>query len=247
MGHPVVHFELSGADQDGKAKFYADLLGWHANPMPDGSYVMLDTRAGSGINGGLGPSADGRGHVIFYVEADDLQPVLDRAVELGGKVAREIVETPMVTYAALTDPAGNTIGIVKSEPDQEGPPVSPGDGAAVGWWEVLGPDAPALWSFYRELFGWTLKESSGQGFQYAEVDTGTGDRGIPGGIGSSPDGQAMVSVYASVDDLQKTLDRAEELGGTTIMPPMAVMGGTSIAHLADPHGTRLGLYRSSQS
>ena len=67
-----------------------------------------------------------------------------------------------------------------------------------------------------------------------------GDKGIPGGIGSSPDGRPHVNLYATVDDLQKYLDRAEALGGKTIVPPTD-MGGVQFAMLADPQGTGLGL------
>jgi len=44
----------------------------------------------------------------------------------------------------------------------------------------------------------------------------------------------------TVDDLQKYLDRAESLGGKTIVPPTD-MGGVQFAHLADPQGTGFGL------
>jgi len=44
----------------------------------------------------------------------------------------------------------------------------------------------------------------------------------------------------TVDDLQKYLDRAESLGGKTIVPPTD-MGGVQFAHPADPQGTGFGL------
>ena len=46
-----------------------------------------------------------------------------------------------------------------------------------------------------------------------------------------------------VDNLETYLSRAEELGGTRVMPPMELPGdfGT-IAAFADPDGNRVGLW-----
>ena len=47
---------------------------------------------------------------------------------------------------------------------------------------------------------------------YGVVDTGGSD-GINGGVGPNQDGSKRVTVYAQVDDLQATLNKAEKLGG----------------------------------
>jgi predicted enzyme related to lactoylglutathione lyase len=73
------------------------------------------------------------------------------------------------------------------------------------------------------------------------VDTGAG-QGSAGGIGSSPDGNPHVNLYARVDDAKKYLKRAESLGGKAIMQPTEVGAGTTIAMLQDPQGTTFGLY-----
>ena len=70
----------------------------------------------------------------------------------------------------------------------------------------------------------------------------TGGAGARGGIGSTPDGQPHVTIYALVDDLQKYLERAESLGGKTIMQPMQVDEHTHIAVFVDPQATTFGLY-----
>jgi hypothetical protein len=45
--------------------------------------------------------------------------------------------------------------------------------------------------------------------------------------------------YVAVADLQATLDKVGELGGTTVTPPMDVPGGPTIAFFADPAGNRI--------
>lgn len=59
MGSPVVHFEIMGPDGPALSAFYADLFGWSTQHMPEMNYTVVDTRAGSGINGGIGTTAEG--------------------------------------------------------------------------------------------------------------------------------------------------------------------------------------------
>jgi predicted enzyme related to lactoylglutathione lyase len=44
-----------------------------------------------------------------------------------------------------------------------------------------------------------------------------------------------------VDDLQAALDKAESLGGKTVMAPDQVPGGPALAMFADPEGNVIGL------
>jgi predicted enzyme related to lactoylglutathione lyase len=46
-----------------------------------------------------------------------------------------------------------------------------------------------------------------------------------------------------VPDLQAALNKAEKLGGKTLMPPMDVPDGPSIAQFTDPAGNRIGLVK----
>ena len=69
--------------------------------------------------------------------------------------------------------------------------------------------------------------------------------GARGGIGSSPDGEPRVDIYAAVDDLAKYLDRAAGLGGSGVMPAMKVDEETEIAMFTDPRGGTFGLYGSA--
>ena len=54
--------------------------------------------------------------VTIYVEVEDLQAYLDKAVSLGGTVVMPVTVIPnMVTMAQFADPQGNVVGMVKSE------------------------------------------------------------------------------------------------------------------------------------
>lgn len=152
-----------------------------------------------------------------------------------------VTEIAVAKYGRFRDPQGNVMGIVGPG---EGPGVSPGDGAAVDWFEILGPDASALKAFYSELFGWDLKGGDSGDWKYYQLDSGTG-KGVGGGIGGSRDGQPHVTPYARVDDFQTYLDRAESLGGEIAMPPTEAPGIT-FAQIRDPQGIVFGLWRPAE-
>ena len=243
MGNPVIHFDISGTNPAALESFYGDLFGWTINPIPEMNYTIVLTPEG-GIDGGIGPAqGGGGGGVTFYVEVDDLQASLDKAESLGGRTLMAPMIIPdTVALAMFADPAGNAIGLVGSGMGERPPDAPRGAGAPVTWFEVTGPDSGALEAFYTGLFGWTTKGNDIPGAgAYYEVDTGAG-KGISGGIGQDPHGSTRVTVYAEPGDLQACLDRATELGGRTILPPMAVPGGPTLAMFTDPEGHIFGIY-----
>ena len=114
-------------------------------------------------------------------------------------------------------------------------------GNAVVHFEVgAAADGPLL-AFYGELFGWGLQGLPGGG--YTIVDT-CGGSGINGGIGKSRTGEPWSTFYVETDDLQATLDKANSLGGTTVMPVTDFGGVVTIAMFNDPDGLLVGLVRA---
>ena len=241
MGSPVVHFDISGPNPEELQTFYGELFGWKITPVPEMNYALVDTQGGSGINGGIGGSREGPGLVAFYVMVDDLQATLDKAESLGGKTTQPVIVIPgTVTLAMFADPQGHEVGLVGAAMDAEQGGPSQGSGAPVTWFEIMGGDGAALVSFYEELFGWTSKKYEVPGFVYWELDTGS-DLGIRGGVGTGAQGQSYATVYASPADLQATLQKAEALGATTVVPPTTVGNGPKIALFTDPQGHVFGL------
>ena len=175
----------------------------------------------------------------FYVEVQDVQATLDKATSLGSKTVVPVTEIPgFGTFAMFDDPDGLLIGLTQASGSQEGGPgPSSGEGAKVDWFEVLGSDAERTQDFYKELFGWTINPDD-QG--YALVDTGAG-RGIQGGVGSGGQ-ERWATIYAHVPDVERSLARAEQLGGTRVYGPMAVDDHMQTGALRDPAGNVFGVY-----
>ena len=104
--------------------------------------------------------------------------------------------------------------------------------------EVVGKDGKKSQEFYAKLFGWNVDANNPMSYgMVAAVD----GRGIGGGIAQAQDGQPRVTFYVEAEDLAGTLKQVESLGGRTIMPPMDVPGGPTIAMFADPDGNVVGL------
>jgi uncharacterized protein len=114
----------------------------------------------------------------------------------------------------------------------------------VGWFEITGKDGPAHQRFYSRLLDWSRNAArDGSGYGLA----GAGQKGIADRIGASQDGaEGGVTFYIEVDDPAALLDRAEKLGGKTVVPPTQIPDfGLTCAFFADPEGHVIGLSRGA--
>ena len=104
--------------------------------------------------------------------------------------------------------------------------------------EVTGKDGEALTGFYEQLFGWKTQGTARPGL----LARREGRRRDRGGIGATQDGGAgHVTFYVGVDDIQGALDKAESLGGKTVLPVMTIPNTVTLALFADPDGHVVGL------
>jgi predicted enzyme related to lactoylglutathione lyase len=109
-------------------------------------------------------------------------------------------------------------------------------------WEIGGTDSAATRDFYAKLFDWEMQMHEGMDYGLVQA---AGDGSIGGGIGGlQPGQQPYVTLYVQVDDLQKYLDKAESLGGKTILPPTPIPEIGSCAMFADINGVVIGLYKT---
>jgi len=114
--------------------------------------------------------------------------------------------------------------------------------AKVVHFEVLGQDDKKLQGFYSELFNWEVDANNP--LNYGVVKPG-GEGSIGGGIGKA-NGPNLVTFYVEVDDLQAHLDRAESLGGKTVVPVTEIPNMVTFAQFEDPEGNIIGLVKSEQ-
>jgi hypothetical protein len=115
MANPVTWFEIIGPDSAALQKFYRDALAWKLTPPVKemGNYSMVEGHE-PGIGGGIG---EGPTRVSVYFETAEPQRLLDRALAAGATLLMPVTTiTPTTTIAMFTDPAGNTVGLMKASP-----------------------------------------------------------------------------------------------------------------------------------
>lgn len=111
MANPVVHFEIGCKDRAKTSRFFSDLFDWKIDDGPAGT---IETGGEHGIPGHITSLGHEPHHyTTFYVQVEDVQASLDKAVALGGKMVVPVIKTPAFTFAWFADPEGNTIGLVK--------------------------------------------------------------------------------------------------------------------------------------
>lgn len=245
MDNPVVHFEMNGPDGGVLASFYSQLFGWHTQEVPGSGYWVVDTHAGSGINGGFGTTRDGGAYGTFYIESSEPEALMKKVEEAGAKVVMPIttMTDPFeLTWGQFADPDGLVVGIVKAS-EEGGPGVSAGDNPPVDWFEVLGSDAQRTQSFYQDVFGWGLEEGEGDvtyRFVEHEHDEEGRDLSIGGGLGAGEE-KLWATVYARVPDVEESLQKAESLGGTREYGQLDT-GPVLSGAFRDPAGNVFGVY-----
>ncbi len=116
----------------------------------------------------------------------------------------------------------------------------------VTYFELGGRNAAGLRDLYGELFDWKIEpmgeSAAGSAFYFVKEEEGGICGGILETVEDMPDNYMMF--YVSVDDLQGYLDKAEKLGCSTIVAPMAIPNGMGhIAIFQDPQGNFIGLHK----
>ena len=99
-------------------------------------------------------------------------------------------------------------------------------------------DAARTQKFYSKLFDWKIQQRGPVGM----ISTG-GEGGINGHVTAlGRELHSYVTIYVQVDDLQSYLDKADTLGGKTLVPRSEVPETGHFAWLADPDGNIIGLW-----
>jgi predicted enzyme related to lactoylglutathione lyase len=119
--------------------------------------------------------------------------------------------------------------------------------------EIPFDDGERASTFYREAFGWEIQELPEM--HYSIVQTGpAGEDGFPadkGYIGGgmlqreSPTDRPVVTI--DVDDIDATLARVEELGGSTVQGRQEVGEMGWSAYFRDAEGNVMGLWQARAS
>jgi predicted enzyme related to lactoylglutathione lyase len=106
--HEVGHFEIPADNVDGLKSFYSSLFGWQFEKGETQGYYMI---INAGISGALVQKENPQQVSTQFVNVESLEQYINKAKQLGARVAKDKQEISEGYYAVLEDPQRNTIGI----------------------------------------------------------------------------------------------------------------------------------------
>ncbi len=106
--------------------------------------------------------------------------------------------------------------------------------------EIPVDDLERAKTFYAEAFGWTYQTM--EPMNYTIFNSGQG--GIGGGMMKRSERSPPHTVnYMQCDDLDATIERVTNSGGTIVVPKMEVGEAGWMAHATDTEGNLIGLWQ----
>jgi len=108
---------------------------------------------------------------------------------------------------------------------------------AFSWFELITSDVDGAKKFYANLFGWNTEDMPMGDMNYTIVKVG--EEGLGGIMSTPPQAEGAPpnwGVYVTVDDVDATAGKAEELGGKILVPPTDIPNVGRFCVLQDPQG-----------
>ncbi len=246
MAHPhglISWADVSAIDMDAAKEFYGGLFGWQAeDQFMDGQRVYsMFSKDGVSV-AGLGPHPQELTEQgvppmwSSYVAVDDADAVAAGFTEHGGTLMMppmDVMDSGRMFFGV--DPTGAALGFWQAG-------AHDGAGAFnktgfMTWNELLTRDLDTALEFYGNVMPWSPVSMEGSPepyfmFMLGEKPTG-GAMAMPPSLPAEVPAHWMV--YFQVENADATVALAEELGGTSQMPPFDT-GVGRVAVLADPQG-----------
>ncbi|HYM55487.1 MAG TPA: VOC family protein [Solirubrobacteraceae bacterium] len=238
--------DLTTTDQAAAKEFYGGLFGWEAEDMPVGEGVFYSMqRLGGRDVAAISPQPQQQREAGVppvwnsYVSVESADAAVERAKELGGTAhapAFDVMEAGRM--GVIQDPQG-AFFLVWEPRRHFGAQLVNAPGALV-WNELASPDLDASSAFYSGLFGWTVAPFEASPEPYLSIKN---DGASNGGIRplSPPGVPPHWLVYFGVQDIDASLARVQELGGTKIDGPIDI-AMAKIGIVQDPQGAVFAIY-----
>jgi predicted enzyme related to lactoylglutathione lyase len=237
--------DMGSPDLDKAKAFYGGLLGWNCpeGPAESGGYSVCTLRGKSVA--GLSPqmSPDAPPVWMTYVNVDDADATVAKVKAAGGMVFVEPMDVPGAGRMAIfADPQGAVIGLWQPAAHTGAELVN--EPGTYCWSELVSTDLDGAKAFYKAVFGWGAAEQGPPDEPAAYIEWKLGDRSMGGLMPKQPDMPAempsMWGVYFAVADVDASVAKAQELGGSLFMGPMDIDPGR-FAVLADSQGVMFNL------
>jgi predicted enzyme related to lactoylglutathione lyase len=237
--------ELSTSNVQAAKKFYSALLGWEPSdvPMPEdaGSYTML--KVGGNDVGAMASMQDAQKkagvppHWASFVAVTNADETVQKAVALDGTLMAgpfDVMDAGRM--AVIKDPTGAIFSVWQAKSHPGATRIN--EVGALCWTELYTNDMDKAVAFYTSLFDWTGKPWDSP-TPYTILTFKGQDKMAGGVLQMTKDMQGMPPhwlPYFQVEDTDKVVARAKELGGNVIVPPMDIPNVGRMATITDPQG-----------
>jgi len=109
--HLIAHIEIPTTDLEIEGLFLKNVFGWGFKAFGNG-YLLFNNYKGIMVGLRKVDKVTAGDSTVFHVNITDIDAVLNKAKDNGGKVKREKTVIPaMGWYALINDPDGNTMGL----------------------------------------------------------------------------------------------------------------------------------------
>jgi predicted enzyme related to lactoylglutathione lyase len=246
----IVWYDLVTDDIAAAQAFYGPLLGWSFEDIGiDGQSYVAVRHDGQPIAGMAAVDRDDAGLAsaqwISLMSVADVDAAVDEFRTAGGQIRVEPwTNESRGRMAVVSDPQGALLGLVRSASGD--PPASLPAGTPAGrwiWTEMWARDAAAAAAFYGGLAGYETETTTVVDAAEYRVLTSGGEPRAGLNELPWPEVQPNWLPYIKVDDPAATARRAEELGGTVLIPPASDVRNGSLALLLDPSGAAFAVQR----
>ena len=104
----IVHFDITGPDDEVLRRFYADVFEWTVDAKGPGYALVTTPQLRGAIVEGAAPS------ITLGVAVSDLASAVETATANGATVVMAPTDNGWVTKAQIADPCGNIITLIQS-------------------------------------------------------------------------------------------------------------------------------------
>jgi predicted enzyme related to lactoylglutathione lyase len=245
-----VWHDLVTDDLDKARRFYGGLLGWkfERSTHPLGGDYTLITLDGQYVGGMVrleDPAEADYSRWLPYLSVADVDAAVRFTETAGGTAVVAPLELGNIgRAAAITDPQGAVVGLLRSRVGDPDDSIGPAAGRIV-WDEMLAADQATAADFYGSLASLEVSTISRRGGEYTLLRAQGRDRA---GVMERPDPRVtpLWLTYFAVDDVAAAARRVTELGGEVLLAPSPDLREGQMAVVTDPGGAILALQQWPQ-
>jgi hypothetical protein len=238
--------DLSTTDQAAAKTFYGGLFGWEAEDLPiDENTVYSQQRINGKAVAAIAPQQPAQAEAGVppmwnsYITVQSADDAATKAVELGATVHAPAFDVMDVgRMAVIQDPQG-AFFMVWQPKLHIGAELVNAHGA-LSWNELSTPDMAGSTNFYGDLFGWEMTPMEGMPMEYSTIANAGHNNGGMHPL-MPPGTPPHWLVYFGTDDIDASVAKAAELGGTPLGGVIDI-GVGKIAPIQDPQGAVFALY-----